>query len=594
MTNAQVIQQKLVASWSFDSISGHTFYDGTGHGFNASWVGTGISQAAGLKGQALASSGSSYEMTVSNSRDSFSLSRLTIEAWYNPDIAAGAFIFDYQYVASGVYNGYGLYISDDRRANFSASNSTRSGWYVVTSTTAVTAGKWYHIAGSYDGASFRVYVNGTLEATTPYSGGIGYPVAADARIACQTLMGGTVRLFNQGKIDELRLYNYALSGDSIKAHYEALRPAVPVLVPCTPNPTYDRKPFFRWLHNPNIAQYRLQIDTLLSFLNPIISVPLADTFFQPGVNLPVRIVYWRVRNDADTTTWSVISSLTILDPTTPQIIPYAPDPTINRRPVLTWHSASGSASYTIQIGTAFTGFSPPLISDVTADTFYQPLVNLPIGPVYWRVRSTAGSQFSIIDTFTVQNDSVPVLIPISPDTQSTRRPVFTWHPGTGATAYRIQVDSVGNFLSPFISLPLSDTFYVPQANLPAGRLVWRVSANFDYSKYSSVDTFWVMPTAADGRRLSEKVLRGITILSNSISRGMSVAFAMKSAGRVSFDLYSLSGKRIARLYEGTASSGSHVVTFKNTGNGALLPFGGYVLECTAEGIVSTKKVMIVR
>jgi hypothetical protein len=589
--SAQPSQQKLVAYWSFDSVSGNTFYDGTGHGYNASWTGSGIGQAAGLVGQALACSGTSYELTVANSRDSFSLSNLTIEAWFNTDSIMEAHIFDHQYVTSDVYNGYGLFISSDRLANFAMSNSGRNSWYVAQSTTAITKGKWYHLAATYDGATIRMFVNGNVESQVSYSGGIGYPVAANARIACQTLQGGTVRMRNKGRIDELKLFNYALSADTIRAHFLATRPSIPLLIACVPNPTYNRRPVFRWLSTPRIAVYRLQIDTVQRFQSPIISIPLADTIFTPGVNLPVRTIYWRASNDADTSTWSAMSSVTILDSLTPLLIPYVPDPTLNRRPKLMWHSVKGASSYAIQIDNG-SGFVSPLVTDITPDTFYTPRADLALGVISWRVKSAAGTNYSPADTFAIQNDSIPLLIPVFPDTQSTRKPHLTWHPAVGATAYRLQVDTVGNFTSPVISLPLSDTFYIPQANLPLGKLFWRVSAGDNSTRYSAVDTFWILTASADQRVSDSRYAGLLTVFSTGSNRGIGISYDVDKACAVSFELFSVAGKRVATLYAGNSAPGIYRFTWTNSDKGTSLTNGGYILRCRTGERVFTKRIML--
>ena len=588
---AQTGQQKLIAYWSFDSAVGQTFYDGTGHGYNASWTGSGIGQAAGLVGKALSCSGTSYEVTVANSRDSFALSNLTIEAWYNTDSAMDAFILDYQYVASGVYNGWGLYISSDHLANFAMSNSVKNGWYVASSRSVIAKGKWYHLAGTYDGVTIRLFVNGNVDMQIPYSGGIGYPVAANARIACQTLQDGTVRLWDKGRIDELKLYNYALSADTIRAHYLATRPPSPVLIPCMPNPTYNRRPLFRWLSTPRIAVYRLQIDTLQRFQSPIISIPLSDTFYTPGVNLPVKTIYWRACNDADTSTWSAVSSVDILDSLTPLLIPYTPDPTLNRRPTLMWHSVKGAVSYAIQIDNG-SGFTAPVISDITPDTFYKPLADLPVGTMSWRVKSAGGSHYSPADTFVIQNDSIPLLIPVFPDTQSIRRPQLTWHRAVGATSYRIQVDTVGNFTHPVISLPLADTFYLPQADLPMSKLFWRVSGDINSTRYSAVDTFWILIVSADRHTGVPRYARCVSVFSTGANAGIGIIYAVDNPCAVAFEVLSLTGKRVASLYAGNSAAGNYRFTWTNGDNGTVLTKGGYILRCRVGGSVFAKRIVL--
>jgi hypothetical protein len=226
-------QKVTVAYWSFDNSIGSSFPDMTGHGFNAIYStispGVGVSLVPGIKGQAVNLPGSNYEIVVANSKDSFNLKKFSIECWYFSNLVpttyinVGGYIFDQQYVASGVRNGYGLYIAPDGRVNLAMSNADGSDWLQNFSKTALAENRWYHIVGTYDASSLKVYVNGVCESTLPYSGSY-LPSGADARIGCQRLMDGTLRCFDIGKIDELKLYNYALPADSIVAHYSVQKP----------------------------------------------------------------------------------------------------------------------------------------------------------------------------------------------------------------------------------------------------------------------------------------------------------------------------------------------------------------------------------
>jgi hypothetical protein len=225
--------QDLVAYWSFDGLDGTTFSDLTGHGYNTInstfSVGTTVGLVPGVKGLAASLPGANYEIVVANSKDSFNLKKFSIECWYFSNlvpttyISVGGYILDHQYVASGVRNGYGLYIAPDGRVDFAMSNADGSDWLQDFSTTSIEENRWYHIVCTYDSLSLKVYVNGVCEATLPYSGGY-IPSGADARIGCQRLIDGTLRCFDNGKIDELKLFNYALPSDTIRAHYSALKP----------------------------------------------------------------------------------------------------------------------------------------------------------------------------------------------------------------------------------------------------------------------------------------------------------------------------------------------------------------------------------
>src|SRR5919204_489335 len=79
----------------------------------------------------------------------------------------------------------------------------------------VTAGSWYHLVGTYDGSTQRLYVNRALVASQAPTGNVD-TVGGDFRI-------GTTRAteFFNGTIDDVAVYNKALTPAQVEAHYEA-------------------------------------------------------------------------------------------------------------------------------------------------------------------------------------------------------------------------------------------------------------------------------------------------------------------------------------------------------------------------------------
>jgi hypothetical protein len=588
---------KLVAHWSFDSVSGSTYYDITGHGYDAQLTGTGVTMVQGLKGNTLNCSGTGFEIEVDNSKDSFALfNALTIEAWYysniNPatEIIEQSKIFEFSNAAPGVRNGYGISIANNGKFDIAFSSTDGNQWVNLFSSTVLASKRWYHLAGTYDGSSLRIYINGKLEGTTSFTGAI-RPTGLNARIGCQNYNGDTVRFLANGRIDELKVYNYALSGADIAADYKA-DVAVPIAIPYAPDPTYNRRPLLQWYKHPSIAAYRLQVATSQNFSSPFVSVPTSDTFYLPTVNLPAGVTYWRVGNDADSTAWSDVSSLSIQDSSIPMLIPYTPDPTRSRRPELVWHPAPTATSYTIQIHTA-PSFTSPFISDAVTDTFYVPSSDCPVGTVYWRVKSNTGAQYSLPDTFVILNDSIPYLVPMKPDTQYVHRPLFMWYTAAGAASYRIQIDTVGNFSNPYISVPVPDTNYSPSADIPLGRIYWRVSASSNFTRYSMPDTFLTMErTAITARDLNKTVNEPVTI--GSHLNGLTIAYSIDKPCTVKLTLYSLTGSTIATRIS-NESPGSHVFVWQfNAKKTQVLPYGTYIALCRINETTIAKRIFFMK
>jgi hypothetical protein len=73
-------------------------------------------------------------------------------------------------------------------------------------------GKWSHVMATYDGSETRLYVNGELKGSTSYSSGID--------LGRHRLGSGVDRRYWDGKLDEVRVYDSALSSSEVQSIYE--------------------------------------------------------------------------------------------------------------------------------------------------------------------------------------------------------------------------------------------------------------------------------------------------------------------------------------------------------------------------------------
>jgi Concanavalin A-like lectin/glucanases superfamily len=179
---------------------------------------------------------------------------------------------------------------------------------------------------------------------------------------------------------------------------------------------------------------------------------------------------------------------TIVNPG-PQLIPVA-SPSTNVRPLLTWHPLSNQTPYTVQIDTT-TSFAAPLITIAVSDTFFSPLVNLPAGTIYWRVKGDS-TAYSTTGSFVITDVRIPLLIPYEPKITQVRRPLLQWHPVAGASQYTVEADVTLSFSAPVFSLAVSDTFFQVLSDLPFGNICWKVKSNL-VNTWSAVDQFVILP-----------------------------------------------------------------------------------------------------
>jgi hypothetical protein len=84
----------------------------------------------------------------------------------------------------------------------------------VVSTTIASPGVWYHVAGVKSSQAISIYVNGFLEASKPL------PSFVDTDSA-DVLIGHYIASLMYGRLDEVEIFNRALSSSEIQAIYNA-------------------------------------------------------------------------------------------------------------------------------------------------------------------------------------------------------------------------------------------------------------------------------------------------------------------------------------------------------------------------------------
>lgn len=114
-----------------------------------------------------------------------------------------------------------LYVSSSSNEILFTVHDSLNQAHTFGSTAAIGTGQWYFVAVTYDGSTVKIYVNGVLDSSASYTGGIGtnhYNDSGNDFELGEYSAPSTLRSF-QGALDDVRLYNRALGANEIKALY---------------------------------------------------------------------------------------------------------------------------------------------------------------------------------------------------------------------------------------------------------------------------------------------------------------------------------------------------------------------------------------
>lgn len=195
----------LMAAYGFEEGTGTILNDrvrgNKGTISNATWTNS------GKYGKALVFDGRSSIVTVKDSITLDLTAAMTLEAWVYPTKTSlgWATIIAKEQPGGIVYDLYG-----GSSSGLPFSGVYISGEKILNGTSPLPANTWTHLASTYDGKVHRLYVNGVQVASRAQTGKILASTGA-LRIGGNGLWGE----YFTGRIDELRIYNRALTASEI-------------------------------------------------------------------------------------------------------------------------------------------------------------------------------------------------------------------------------------------------------------------------------------------------------------------------------------------------------------------------------------------
>lgn len=142
---------------------------------------------------------------------------ITVSAWVNMT-TNGSYIIAAKNHNAGGQKQWTLQTHSTNGIIFTvSSNGTNSASAIGAGSDVLTQGVWYNLVGTYDGTTARAYINGRLAASTTSVSGNLFSYTNQLCIGAENANCDNQRL--NGKVDDVRVYNRALSSADISTLY---------------------------------------------------------------------------------------------------------------------------------------------------------------------------------------------------------------------------------------------------------------------------------------------------------------------------------------------------------------------------------------
>jgi len=223
-----VFQAGLVGYWDFQEGAGINVYDKSGQGNTGTWAGTGSHWADGKIGKAGNFNGDDdyVDLGTIDSGNSLMLanSDVTIAAWVKQSSGGDQYqrIVDKTDAPNGA-DGYDLYFSLINGEFMLQVNGNK--YYRDISSDGYSYDTWYYVTGVITATAFHLYINGEEKSGGWAEGSPALPPNVQTNMRIGTWNHSTGREFN-GLIDEVRIYNRALSASEVERLYKLSQPKI--------------------------------------------------------------------------------------------------------------------------------------------------------------------------------------------------------------------------------------------------------------------------------------------------------------------------------------------------------------------------------
>jgi len=213
----------LVGYWKLDETSGTVAVDSSPGGNDGTFAtGSPTWTTAGQIAGALDFESSDGADRVDVGNFVISGSQLSLSAWVRPEEGSNEqriIIKSNSNVDTQQF--WGLAVDESNEPDFRI--QAGGVWDSVSYANGVTPGKWYHLAGTYDGTTMRLYVNGVEIASKAHSAGGPINDGGSAPVVLgNSPVGG--RPYD-GRLDDVRVFSRVMCPEEVFGQYRGGRPA---------------------------------------------------------------------------------------------------------------------------------------------------------------------------------------------------------------------------------------------------------------------------------------------------------------------------------------------------------------------------------
>jgi len=248
-------QKQLVGHWKLDDATGDTATDSSGNSNDGILMpNSPVWTSDGVINGALYFDGIDDYVEIPDDPSLDITDEITLMAWVYPEnwdnddwttddgTAENAIITKAEDGDVGVWNLH--YKTNAKGFRFELNggdNNEDYGINIYEEMPSTELNNWYHVAGTYDGSQVKLYINGEMVSSEPYTHLIDTN-EAPLRFGKQFYWSTIYSMWN-GKIDDVKIYSRALSDTEIENEYTQNCPDLTTITINNPGPQYDNNQY---------------------------------------------------------------------------------------------------------------------------------------------------------------------------------------------------------------------------------------------------------------------------------------------------------------------------------------------------------------